>query len=712
MWDPNEPATRELVLRVAEARHRDVGRGLARIASEGFERLGIAPGQTIEILGHRRTVARAFPIFGSEHRPEIIQIDGLIRENARVGLDDVVRVRPIPSAQAMRVTLQPVSGSISAEASRYLPKWLEGVPVLAGDTVRIWLPGARAQDYVVLETEPDGPVIIQLATACEIAPTPVSEGPPRLTYEDIGGLKREIAQLRELVELPLKHPAIFESVGIRRPRGVLLCGPTGIGKSLLARVVAASCHAHFLHTTGPDLISRYHEQAGFSLRNLFRQAREHQPAVIFIDEMDAIASTEILAHGALERRILAELVALMDELPREEQVVVIGSSTQPHALDASLRRHGRFERTIVVGIPSYRDRMEILEIHSRGLPLAEDVDFQHLAELTRGFVGADLLALCQEAALLALREVLPTPDVAEPPCWDAVARARIRMTHFLDALKTITPLTLHPSCAELIEVRWEDVGGLHEVRERLTEAVLLPLGAPALFARVRARPPRGILLHGPAGTGKTLLVRALAGETKLRLFSARGLEMLAFGPDRSATVARDLFQQAQRHAPAIVFLDDLDALGVARQREALAGAAERVLAEVIAEMDRLEYRRGVIVLGAAQDLQHVPRELLAPGRFELRLDVPIPDVPTLREILQIHLRHRPLAEDVNLDLLAQLAQGLTGADLEAACQQAAWMALRDFVQHPDAARPASPIITQEHLAAAIEAACERKLREE
>jgi transitional endoplasmic reticulum ATPase len=262
MQDPHEPTTRELVLRVAEARHHDVGRGLARIPSEDFERLGITPGQTIEILGHRRTVARAFPMFGSERRPEVIQIDGLIRENARVGLDDVVRVRPIPSAPAMRVTLQPVSGSISAEASRYLSKWLEGVPVLAGDTVRIWLPGARAQDYVILETEPEGPVIIQLTTACEIAPTPVSEGPPHPTYEDIGGLKREIAHVRELVELPLKHPAIFESVGLQRPRGILLCGPAGVGKSLLARVVAASCHAHFLHTTGPDLISRSHRHGG------------------------------------------------------------------------------------------------------------------------------------------------------------------------------------------------------------------------------------------------------------------------------------------------------------------------------------------------------------------------------------------------------------------------------------------------------------------
>ncbi len=712
MQDPNEPTTRELILRVSEARHRDVGRGLARIAPEDFERLGIAPGQTIEIFGHRRTVARAFPMLGGERGQEIIQIDGLIRENARVGLDEAVRVRPIPSALATRVTLQPVSGSISAGAARYLPKWLEGVPVLVGDTVRIWLPGARAQDYVVLETEPDGPVLIQLTTTCQIAPAPASEGPPHLTYEDIGGLKREMAQLRELVELPLKHPAIFESVGLQRPRGVLLCGPAGVGKSLLARVVAASCHAHFLRTTGPDLISRYPQHADSPVRDLFRHAREHQPAVIFIDEMDAIASTEILAHGALERRIMAELLTLMDELPREERIVVIGSSTQPHALDPSLRRHGRFERTIVVGIPTYRDRMEILEIHSRGLLLAEDVDFQHLAELTRGFVGADLLALCQEAALLALRDVVPTPDVTEPLSWDVLARARIRMTHFFDALKTITPLTLHPSCAELTEVRWEDVGGLQEVRERLTEAVLLPLGAPTLFARVRARPPRGILLHGPAGTGKTLLVRALAGEMRVHLFSARGLEMLAFGSDRSVTVVHDLFQQAKRHSPAIAFLDDLDALGMARQREALAGAAERVLAEVIAEMDRLEYRRGIIVLGAARDLQHVPRELLAPGRFELQLEVPIPDIPTLKEILQIHLRHRPLAEDVNLDLLAQLAQGLTGADLEAACQQAAWMALRDFVRHTDAAHPGSPFITQEHLAAAIEAACERKLREE
>jgi transitional endoplasmic reticulum ATPase len=718
MYNPSEQGVYLLTLRVVEARGRDVGRGLARVDPCDLESLGIAPGQTIEIVGKRTTVARAMPVLGTERGRRIVQVDGITRDNALVGLDEQVVIRPITCELATRVKVKLLSGPASPhspeEVEKYLGKLLDGVPVVQGDIVRVQLFGASTQEYTVIETEPKGAVLIQLTTKFELGHTEPSMTPERATcsrlaYEDIGGLKREVALLRELIEIPFKHPEVFQQLGIEAPRGILLNGPPGVGKSLMARVVAESCQANFFRRSGLEIIKSF-SHSGSSLEDLFHQARSEQPAIIFIDEIDAIASQRNLAEGQIEKRIVAELLALLDNPQPNDHIVIIASTTNADALDPPLRRHGRFERQINVGFPGFRDRIEILEIHSRGMPLADDVDFRQLAELTRGFVGADLFALCQEAALSAMRERIVEESWPARLSLEMLATVRITMAHFLAALRTISALVPQHSSVELLEVGWENVGGLDDVRQQLIEAVIMPLRHPKLFTSARARPMRGVLLHGPSGTGKTLLARALASETGINFISIRGLEMVSLSRPPE-TVVREAFHRAKQLSPSIIFLDDLDSIAPSEQRREIASLAERVFAELVSEIDRLEQLRGVVVLAATKNLQSVPPELLSPGRFELLLDVPVPNGQALKEIFQIHLRGRPLTDEIDLSGLVRLAQGFTGADIEAVCQQAAIAAIKEHVASRMSVGEDQLLIAQRHLALAIEEVCVRKLQE-
>lgn len=718
MESPQGQRASELILRVVEARSRDVGRGLARLHPADLELLNLAPGQLLEIIGRRRTVARAMPTRGIERGTKVIQIDGIVRENAGVGLDDSVTVRPIEGSLATRVTLRPLTEAEEPlpweEMIKDMARHLDGIPAVVGDRVRVSLFGTSGQEYAVVATDPNGPVILQMTTDYLLVPAERSDPSParssrRLSYEDIGGLKREVGELRQVVEISLKHPEIVARVGIEAPRALLLSGPTGVGKSLIAQVVTENCQATFLSTSASEIIFASDRQSESVLENLFAQARARQPTVLFIDEMDLIASRHDLAAGSWEKRLTAELLALIDRLEPSDRVLVIGATTHAENLDPSLRRRGRFERVIHLGIPTYRDRIEILEIHSRGMPLAEDVDLQRIAELTPRFVGADLRALCQEAALSAMREILVERGGGERPSFERLAGLKMRMEHFLNALRTITPLSPDDATAELIEVGWDHVGGLDPLRRQLVEAVIHPLRFPTIYASLRARPVRGVLLYGPPGTGKTLLARALAGETGINFVSLGGSDILTHCA--SERIIRDLFHRAKQVSPSIVFLDDLDLLSPARQRGEMAGVAERAVADLLREMDRLEELRGVALLAAAHRLDDVPPELLRPGRFDLLLEVPLPDLTALQQIFAIHLRGRPLADDVDLAALAHLACGFTGADVEAVCQEAALLAIREHLAAGTIAFPSPPAITQRHLTVAIEQMCLRKLQE-
>jgi len=715
MERPADQGPAEITLRVVEARSRDVGRGLARLHPADLEMLGLTPGQIVEIVGRRATVARAMPALGLDRDAKVIQIDGIVRENAGVTLDAPVTVRAIKGSLATRVTLQLRSETdmslTEQETKKYVAKVLDGIPVVVGDAVRISFFGTSWHDYIVTATDPTGAVILQLTTDFVITrPDQADEEKPlrRLSYEDIGGLKHEVEQLREVVEIPLKHPEVFARLGIEAPRAVLLSGPPGVGKSLIAQVVAESCRASFFRTSGPEMIVAYHGAREPLLEDLFRQARARQPAVIFIDEVDVIASRHHLAAGSWEKRATAELLALIDRLEPADRIIVIATSTNADELDPSLRRRGRFERVINVGIPTYRDRIEILEIHSRGMPLAPDVDLRRIAELTPRFVGADLRALCQEAALSALREILVGGHAAVS--LEVLADLKITMGHFLHALRRITPLRVEHSTAELIEVSWDNVGGLNSIRQQLLEAVIHPLRSPKIYADLRARPVRGVLLHGPPGVGKTLLGRALAGETGINFVSMSGTEILSRCASSDHLIA-NLFRRAQQLSPSIIFLDDLDLLSPTRQRGDMAAEVEKAVAYLLHEIDELEDLRGIVLLAAAQRLEDVPSELLRPGRFDLLVEVPLPDVAALQEIFAIHLRGRPLADDVDLEALARLACGFTGADVKAVCQEAAVLAIKEFFAHTTSGVSVSAVIRQRHLTLATEEMCLRKLQE-
>jgi transitional endoplasmic reticulum ATPase len=708
------PPLSELSLRVIEALSRDVGRNVARLNPVDMDALGLSPGQPVEIVGRARTATRVLPSLSPDREPMSIQIDGITRGNAKVGLDEQVIVCPVQCVPASHVKLTAASGSLSESAQgieQYLSKLLNGLAVSVGDLVRVSLFGTSAHDFKVIACEPAAPAMIQLTTAFELtAPEAAPQPEQLLVYEDIGGLQHEVGRLREVVEIPLKHPEVFERLGVTAPRAILLTGPAGVGKSLMARVVAEAAQAHFFATSGPEILNKYYHRVDTHLRDIFERALKDRPSVIFIDELERIASRQPLTASEAEKHIATELLALIDQLERNGRVVVIGSSTNSDELDPTFRRHGRFEREISVRAPRYNDRLDILDIHSRGIPLAEDVDLSRVAALTQGFVGADLSLLCQEAALIALRQKMIETGSWSEPTFEMLAEIQVTMAHFLEALRVIAPSIPEAASIEFTEVNWDDIGGLHDVRAQLLETIVLPLRSPELFARVRARPVRGVLLHGPPGTGKTLLGRALAKEPGMTCLAVKGSDVLVADVAASERAIRNLFLRAKQQAPSIIFFDEIDALSPAPPQGGAIGQAERAWGQFLSEIDGIEALRGVVVLGATNRLEMIDSALFRPGRFDLLLEVPLPDSQALKEIFQIHLRGRPVADDVELGILVKLAGGFSGADVEVACQLAATNAIKERLiekQPPEA----ELLIAQRHLAAAIAEVCMQKLEE-
>ncbi len=670
------------MLRVAEAKHKDVGKWKVRIDLDILKMIGAEPGDIVEIEGRKKTAAIAWPGYPEDKGQDIIRMDGLLRKNAGVGIGDKVIVRKAEAKPASLVKLAPANFSITIDSGfvNYVKKKLAERPVVEGDTVLIPVLN-QSIPFVVIQTKPSDVVVITPNTNIILLEKPVEQGKiPRVTYEDIGGMRDIIQKVRELIELPLKHPEVFKRLGIEPPKGVLLYGPPGVGKTLLAKAIANETNAYFIAINGPEIMSKYYGESEQRLREIFEEAKKNAPSIIFIDEIDAIAPKRDEVVGEVERRVVAQLLALMDGLESRGDVVVIAATNRPNAIDPALRRPGRFDREIEIPLPDKQGRLEILQIHTRNMPLAEDVDLERLAELTRGYTGADLAALVREAAMHALRRYISKIDLSQdriPP--EILEEMEIRMEDFLAALRDIVPSGLREIYIEMPEVRWEDIGGLDDVKQQLREAVEWPLRRPDMFRRLGITPPKGILLFGPPGTGKTLLAKAAATESGANFIAVRGPEILSKWVGESEKMIREIFRKARQHSPAIVFFDEIDAIAQTRGAFDTSGVTYRIVNQLLAELDGIVPLSNVVVIAATNRPDILDPALLRPGRFDRLIYVPPPDKKARLEILRIHTRNMPLAEDVDLEFLAIRTEGYSGADLAALVREAAMLALREDV---------------------------------
>jgi transitional endoplasmic reticulum ATPase len=679
-----DESTPKIGLRVAEAHMKDVGRGIARMDPQDLEALGADIGDVVALTGKRQSVAKAMPAYLSDRGRRIVQIDGIVRENVQAGLDESVTVSKVPCEPARTVSLAPLNPMRSrpgTEQTTYIARLLEGRGLVEGDRVRVNLFGTRALDFTVASTNPKGPVVVQASTAIRIE----GEGGPRreaaVSYEDVGGLGKELPRIREMIELPLKYPEVFDRLGIDAPKGVLLHGPPGCGKTLIARAVASETAASFYHIAGPEIIHKFYGESEAHLRNIFQEASEHAPAIIFLDEIDAIAPKREEVHGEVEKRVVAQLLALMDGLKSRGEVIVIGATNIPNSLDPALRRPGRFDREIAISIPDKYGRLEILHIHTRGMPLAEDVDLERLSQITHGFVGADLEALCREAAMIALRRIMPTIDFADANIpLEKLLELEVTQQDFLEALRDVEPSAIREVFTEIPDVKWDDVGGLEEAKKVLRETVEWPLNYGKLFEYAKTRPTKGLLLYGSPGTGKTLLAKAVANESGVNFISVKGPALISKWMGESEKGIREVFKKAKQTAPCIVFFDEIDALAPVRGvGTGDSHVIERVVSQFLTEMDGIEELKGVVILAATNRLDIVDPALLRPGRFDMLIELPTPDKSARRAIFQIHTAGKPLAKDVNLDSLAAETEGLVGADIEAICRRASMLAIREFL---------------------------------
>jgi transitional endoplasmic reticulum ATPase len=677
-------SNREASLRVADARQRDVGHGKVRIDNDTMQKLGITAGDFVEIHGKKMTVAVAWPAYAEDQGQEIIRMDGLIRRNSGVALNEYVNVRKADVKDAQAIVFAPtdVRLSVDEEFVSFVKRRFMDMPFIEGDMTLLSIFGS-AVPLVVTRTRPHGPVRITETAHVQVLsePTPEKKGIPIVTYEDIGGLHEEIQRIREMVELPLRHPELFQRLGIEPPRGVFLYGPPGCGKTLLAKAVANESDANFYVISGPEIMSKFYGESEARLREIFQKAQETSPSIIFIDEMDAIAPKREEVTGEVERRVVAQLLSLMDGMGSRGNIIVIGATNRPNAIDPALRRPGRFDREIEIGVPDRAGRHEVLQIHTRNMPLAEDIDLKRLADVTHGYTGADIASLCREAAMKALRRYIPEINLEEeriPP--ETLEKMVVKMEDFLSAYREITPTAMREVYVEVPQVHWNEVGGLNQVKQELMESVEWPLKRPEVFKKMGITPPRGVLLYGPPGCGKTLLARAVATESEANFISIKGPEIFSKWVGESEKAIREVFRKGRTAAPAIIFFDELDAIVPKRGLGyADSGASERVISQLLTEIDGIESLQNVLVIAATNRPDMLDPAVLRPGRFDRLIYVPSPDFESLKEIFKIHARSMPLSRDVDMDELARNAQGYSGADIQAICREAAMNALREDV---------------------------------
>jgi transitional endoplasmic reticulum ATPase len=678
-------------LRVAETSSRLVGHGKAMIDPKVMEELQLTSGDVIQISGKTKSHAQLWSGYSEDYGLGLIRIDGYTRNNIGVGLDDTVTITPAEAHSAQDVLLAPTEEPNITGLEDYLPEALEGMVMTKGDTLPLNIMGKKI-DFIVESTTPAGASIIAAQTRFRIGPVkrPANTGVPRITYEDIGGLRHEVQKIREMIELPLRHPEIFERVGVEAPKGVLLYGPPGTGKTLLAKAVANETNANFYSIGGPEIMSKYYGESEEKLRGIFKEAQENAPSIIFIDEIDSIAPKREEVSGELEKRIVSQLLSLMDGLQSRGKVVVIGATNRPDALDPALRRPGRFDREIEIGVPDEESRLDILQIHSRGMPL-ESVKLEQIAKVTHGFVGADLQALVKEAAIRAVRRVLPEINMeqAKIPA-KTLNKIKVRMGDFEDALKDVQPSAMREVFVQVPNVRWEDIGGLTSIKEELTEAVEWPLKFSKLFQKGDVSAPKGILLYGPPGTGKTLIAKAVANESEANFISIKGPELISKWVGESEKGVREVFRKARAAAPCVIFFDEIDAIAPRRRSgEGDNQVTERVVSQLLTEMDGLVELKGVVVLGATNRVDIIDEALLRPGRFDKILKVPPPDKQGRIEILKIHTKKKPIGADVDLTKLADMTEGYTGAQLAAVASSAAMTSIKRYVKtHGKAAEQA------------------------
>lgn len=670
--------------RVREAVAKDVGRGIIRIDPDLAEKMNISAGQALQIIGKRKTAAIYWPAYPQDRATRIARLDGSTRRNAGIGIDDTVEIAPIEPKEATRIEFAPIAHIHLQGAERFLKQTLMDRVLTKGDFLTIPVMGQRIILVVSNIVPRSEAVFMRMNTTVTVSQRPVKdvqqETLQRVRYEDIGGLSDEIQKVREMIELPMRHPELFKRLGITPPRGVLLHGPPGTGKTLLAKAVATETESHFISVSGPEFMSKFYGESEQRIRQMFDEAKENAPSIIFIDELDSIAPKRSEVTGEVERRVVAQLLSNMDGLSDRGDVVVIGATNRVNALDPALRRGGRFDREIEIGIPNRHGREEILLIHTRGMPLAEDVKLEHLAEVTHGFVGADLEQLSKESAMNALRKIIPKLNLEEDSIpAEILNNLQVYQNDFNEAMLGIQPSALREVFVEVPNVGWEDIGGLIKEKEEITNSIELPLKHPKFFSHMGAQQPKGILLYGPPGTGKTLLAKAVAHETQANFISIKGPELLSKWVGESEKGIREVFRKARQAAPSIIFFDEIDSIAPVRGKSFDSGVTERMISQFLTELDGLEELRGVVVIAATNRPDMIDPALLRPGRFDKIISLGMPDETARLEILKIHTRTVPLEADVNLDELSKKTEKFTGAEIASLCHEATLIAIQDHL---------------------------------
>ena len=677
----------EIELKIEEMPQNYVGNGVAMIDPQIIEENNLQAGQILELSANKKTHVKLWSGFPEDRNTKTIRIDGLTRYNIGASIGEKISINIVEGVNAEQIILSPTEKIHAEGLHEYMSSLYQEHVFTTGDTVIVSTQMGSKIQLIVTGTKPSKPVIVTENTLFKLGniTKPKDLSIPRITYDELGGLKNEVQKIREMVELPMRHPELFEKIGIESPKGVLLYGPPGTGKTLLAKAVAGETNSHFTSLSGPEIMAKHYGESEERLREIFKQAEENAPSIIFIDEIDSIAPKREEVSGELERRIVSQLLTLMDGMKSRGKIIVIAATNRPDSIDPALRRPGRFDREIEIGIPDDEGRLQILNIHTRGMPLDKNVNIKQISKTTHGFVGADLEVLCKEAAMRSLRRILPEINLEEEKVSkEVLQKIKITKNDFTDALKEVRPSALREVLVQIPDVSWDDVGGLDELKEELQEAIEWPLKHKEAFEYAHVKPPKGVLLYGPPGTGKTLIAKAVAKTTESNFISIKGPELLSKWVGESEKGVREIFRKARQAAPCIIFLDEIDALVPRRgSGNSDSHVTENIVSQILTEIDGLEELNNVLIIGATNRLDIVDPALLRPGRFDRVIEVPNPNIKGIEMIFKIHTKDKPLSEDVNLKTISELSKGFSGAEIEEVCNRASLCGVKRFVQNKD-----------------------------